>query len=44
MSTKNIPCQRWPKEIVMVDVGQQTLVDANKKIVSTNINQKYNPG
>ena len=40
MSTKNIPNQRRSKEIVMVNAGQQTLTDTNKKIVSTSINKK----
>jgi len=40
MKTKNIPSQRWPKEIVMADVGQQTLADTNIKIVSTSVSQK----
>jgi len=37
---KNISSQCQPKEIVMIDVGQQTLADANKKLVSTSVNKK----
>jgi len=42
MLTKNISSQRRLKKIVMVDVGQQTPLDANKKIVSTSVSKKPN--
>lgn len=40
MSIENIPSQCRSKEIVMTNVGQQTLVDTNKRISFNQHQQK----